>query len=158
MGCADQLHTVIIKYVRLGVSDACMHSDAPSHMSSATDSETTINVFVNAVRMSFDYVATITAFSACLSTLFVVLPLSTNESRRRLAFRLSVFAIRLALTNPFDPVSTSAFTAAVAFLYFPPSLYDSILLTRLFVLYPPASTLPVSLLRHSHSVSNTLGW
>lgn len=87
--------------------------------------------------MSFDYIVTITAFSACLSTLLVVLPLSTNKSRRHMTFRLSVLAITSRPNEPVRSDVKSAFTAAVAFLDFPPSLYDSILLTRLFVLYPP---------------------
>ncbi|KAI6038851.1 hypothetical protein EDC04DRAFT_2603554 [Pisolithus marmoratus] len=131
-------------------------------MSSATDSEATINALVNTIHPSFDYIIAITAFSACLFTLFVILfALSTKESRCRLVFRLNVLAICLVLTmsiltgfisyktvvDPFNPVSTSLQLAAIVFTIFPPLLYDSILLTRLFALYPLSSTPLATLLK-----------
>ncbi|KAI6102951.1 hypothetical protein F5141DRAFT_1293561 [Pisolithus sp. B1] len=131
-------------------------------MSSATDSEATINAFVTTIGLDFGYIIAITAFSACLFTLFVLLlALSTRESRRRIVFRLNMLAICLALTtsilggilngkaivDPSNPVSTSVFIAASTFVYFPPLLYDSILLTRLFALYPPSGTPPTTLLK-----------
>ncbi|KAI6045890.1 hypothetical protein EDC04DRAFT_3086649 [Pisolithus marmoratus] len=131
-------------------------------MSSVTDSEATINALVNTIHPSFDYIIAITAFSACLFTLFVILfALSTKESRCRLVFRLNVLAICLVLTmsiltgfisyktvvDPFNPVSTSLQLAAIVFTIFPPLLYDSILLTRLFALYPLSSTPLATLLK-----------
>ncbi|KAI6041847.1 hypothetical protein EDC04DRAFT_2565043 [Pisolithus marmoratus] len=131
-------------------------------MSSVTDSEATINAFVNTIRPSFDYIVATTASSACVFTLFVVLfALSTKESRHRLVFRLNVLAICLVLTmgvltsltngkvvvDPFNPVSTGVYLASVVFTVFPPLLYDSILLTRLFALYPLSNTPLVTLLK-----------
>ncbi|KAI6102437.1 hypothetical protein EDD16DRAFT_1494853 [Pisolithus croceorrhizus] len=131
-------------------------------MSSVTDSEATVIAFINTIRPNFDYMVANTAFSSCLFTLFVLLlALSTKESRRRVVFRLNVLAICIALTtsilsgpsngkaivDPFNPVSTNVFIAASAFVYFPPLLYDSILLTRLLALYPPSSTPPTTLLK-----------
>ncbi|KAI6148145.1 hypothetical protein BKA82DRAFT_4148947 [Pisolithus tinctorius] len=131
-------------------------------MSSAADSEATIDAFVSSIHPSFDYIIVTTAFSACLFTLFVILfALSTKESRRRLAFRLNVLAICIALVtgilsgisngkvivDPFNPLSTSVFLAVIVFIIFPPLLYDSILLTRLFALYPLSSTPPTTLLK-----------
>ncbi|KAI6102964.1 hypothetical protein F5141DRAFT_241449 [Pisolithus sp. B1] len=131
-------------------------------MSSVIDSEATINAFIDTIRPNFDYIITISAFSACLFTLFVLLlALSTKESRRRVVFRLNVLAICIALTtsilaglsngkaiiDPFNPVLTNIFIAASAFVYFPPLLYDSILLTRVCALYPPSSTPPATLLK-----------
>ncbi|KAI6102442.1 hypothetical protein EDD16DRAFT_1646384 [Pisolithus croceorrhizus] len=119
------------------------------------DSEATIIVFVNTIRPVFINIISNIAFSACVSTLFVVLfALSTKESRRRLVFRLNVLAICLVLTMGalmgltsqkliFDPsnlVSINIYIATIIFLVFPPLLYDSILLTRLFALYPFRST------------------
>ncbi|KAI6032527.1 hypothetical protein EDC04DRAFT_2898121 [Pisolithus marmoratus] len=131
-------------------------------MSSVTDSEATINAFTNAIRPSFNYFVVNTAFSACLFTLFLVLlALSTNESRRRLVFRLNLLAICLVLTmgalmglttgkavvDPFNQVSTGVFVTGITFLVFPPLLYDSILLTRLLALYPPSSTAAATLVK-----------
>ncbi|KAI6141872.1 hypothetical protein BKA82DRAFT_4199517 [Pisolithus tinctorius] len=131
-------------------------------MSSTADSEAIIIAFVNAVRPGFDYIVVTTAFSACLFTLFVVLiALSTKESRRRLVFRLNVLAIchvlamgvLMGLTTlkyilePFSQVSASVFVATVVFLCLSPLLYDSILLTRLFALYPLGSTPPATLVK-----------
>ncbi|KAI6113615.1 hypothetical protein EDD16DRAFT_1709487 [Pisolithus croceorrhizus] len=131
-------------------------------MSSVTDSEATINAFVTTIRPDFGSIIANAAFSACLFTLFVLLlALSTKESRRRVVFRLNVLAICIALTtsilgglidgkaivDPFNLPSTDVFIAASAFVYFPPLLYDSILLTRLLALYPPSSTPPVTLLK-----------
>ncbi|KAI6102436.1 hypothetical protein EDD16DRAFT_1843568 [Pisolithus croceorrhizus] len=133
-----------------------------SQMSSVTNSEATINAFVNAVRPAFGYVVAATAFSTCLFTLFItLLALSTKESRRRLVFRLNVVAICLALTtsaliglmtgeavvNPFNQVSKSVSVAAVTFLSCSPLLYDSMLLTRLFAVYPIGSTPAVTLVK-----------
>ncbi|KAI6032528.1 hypothetical protein EDC04DRAFT_2898122 [Pisolithus marmoratus] len=113
-------------------------------MSSVTDSEATINALVNTIHPSFDYIIVITAFSACLFTLFVILfALSTKESRCRLVFRLNA----LAIFDPFNSVSTSLQLAAIVFTIFPPLLYDSILLTRLFALYPLSSTPLATLLK-----------
>lgn len=131
-------------------------------MSSVTGSESTINAFVDAIHPSFDYLLSCTAFSACLFTLLVVLfAFSTKESRRRVVFRLNVFAICLtlilgiltglsngkAITDPFDQVSKNVYIATAAFAVIPPLLYDSILLSRLFALYPVSSTPPATLLK-----------
>ncbi|KAI5985092.1 hypothetical protein EDD15DRAFT_1654434 [Pisolithus albus] len=131
-------------------------------MSSVSDSEASVVAFIDTIRPNFDYIIAITAFSACVFTLFVLLlALSTKESRRRVVFRLNVLAICTALTtsilagtcdvkaiiNPYNPVSANVLIAAGAFVYFPPLLYDSILLTRLFALYPPASTPPATLIK-----------
>ncbi|KAI6038849.1 hypothetical protein EDC04DRAFT_2895805 [Pisolithus marmoratus] len=130
--------------------------------SSVTDSEAAISAFINTIHPNFNYIVTITAFSACLFTLFaVLLGLSTKESRRRIVFHLNVIAICLALTtsilaglsngkaiiDPFNQVSTRVFIAATASISLSPLLYDSILLTRLFALYPPASTRQATLLK-----------
>ncbi|KAI6045892.1 hypothetical protein EDC04DRAFT_2030253 [Pisolithus marmoratus] len=135
-----------------------MHSDwhhILSHMSSVIDSEATISAFINTIQLNFDYMVTTITFSACLCTLFAaLLALSTEESRRRVVFRLNVLAICLSLTtsilggltnwkamvDPFNQVSTSVYLAASISISFSPLLYDTILLTRLFALYPPAST------------------
>ncbi|KAI6135349.1 hypothetical protein EV401DRAFT_526384 [Pisolithus croceorrhizus] len=126
------------------------------------DSEATIIVFVNTIRPVFINIISNIAFSACVSTLFVVLfALSTKESRRRLVFRLNVLAICLVLTMGalmgltsqkliFDPsnlVSINIYIATIIFLVFPPLLYDSILLTRLFALYPFRSTPSTTLVK-----------
>ncbi|KAI5998169.1 hypothetical protein EDD15DRAFT_2194360 [Pisolithus albus] len=67
-------------------------------MSSATDPESIINNYVEFIQPAFVAVITIAAFSASLFTLLVVLlALSTKESRRRLVFRLNVFAICITL-------------------------------------------------------------
>lgn len=131
-------------------------------MSSVTGSDSTINAFVDAIHPSFDYLLSCTAFSASLFTLLVVLfAFSTKESRRRVVFRLNVFAICLtlilgiltglsngkAITDPFDQVSKSVYIATAAFAVIPPLLYDSILLSRLFALYPVSSTPPATLLK-----------
>ncbi|KAI5995874.1 hypothetical protein EDD15DRAFT_2365372 [Pisolithus albus] len=129
-------------------------------MSSATSPDVIIEAFVAGIHPYFDYVLTATAFSACLFTLLIVLfAFSTKESRRRLVFQLNVLAICVAMTlgillsvgggkammDPFNQVSKSVYIAALVFGIFPPVLYDSILLSRLFALYPisttPASTL-----------------
>ncbi|KAI6045885.1 hypothetical protein EDC04DRAFT_2030155 [Pisolithus marmoratus] len=131
-------------------------------MSSVTDSEATINAFVNTIRPNFFYILASTACSACLFTLFVILiALSTKESRRRLIFRLNVLSICLAfvmsilnglyngkaIIDPFNPVATSTYLALIIFTIFPPLLYDSILLTRLFALYPLSNTPLATLLK-----------
>lgn len=114
-----------------------------------------VKVFINAVHPSFDFILASTALSASLFTLLVALfVFSTKESRCRVVFRLNVFAICLALTlgiliglacgkvitDPFNHAWKSFYVAAVAFALCSPLLYDSILLTRLIVLYPIANT------------------
>lgn len=78
-----------------------------------------------------------------------------------MVFRLNVFAICLtlilgiltglsngkAITDPFDQVSKNVYIATAAFAVIPPLLYDSILLSRLFALYPVSSTPPATLLK-----------
>ncbi|KAI6154150.1 hypothetical protein BKA82DRAFT_3971020 [Pisolithus tinctorius] len=131
-------------------------------MSSVTGAESTINAFVEAIHPSFDYLLSCTAFSACLFTLLVVLfAFSTHESRRRAVFRLNVFAICLtltlgiltglsngkAITDPFHQVPKGVYIATAAFSLIPPLLYDSILLSRLFALYPVSTTPRATLLK-----------
>ncbi|KIO07123.1 hypothetical protein M404DRAFT_137727 [Pisolithus tinctorius Marx 270] len=131
-------------------------------MSSVADPEAIINAFVKTIRLAFISTVVHTAFSASLFTLFVVLlALSTKESRRRVVFPLNVFAICIVLTmgvllgfsegkvtvgrlywlTPNIPL------AGLAFTLFPPLLCDSILLIRLFALYPLSSTRPATLLK-----------
>ncbi|KAI6120966.1 hypothetical protein EDD16DRAFT_811100 [Pisolithus croceorrhizus] len=131
-------------------------------MSSAVDPQVIINKFVNVTYPVFVLLVANTAFSASLFTLFIVLlALSTKESRRRVVFRLNVFAICLVLTMSVLVgycngkavlgksywVPESLPTAGIALTVFPPLLCDSILLTRLFALYPPSSTRPATLLK-----------
>ncbi|KAI6141873.1 hypothetical protein BKA82DRAFT_727032 [Pisolithus tinctorius] len=131
-------------------------------MSSTTDSEATIIAFVGAIRPALYYIIVTTAFSACLFTFFVVLiALSTKESRRRLAFRLNALAIRHVITmgvligwaavepilSPFSQVPAGVLISLVIFLFYSPLLYDSILLTRLFALYPLGSTPAATLVK-----------
>ncbi|KAI6030991.1 hypothetical protein EDC04DRAFT_2605252 [Pisolithus marmoratus] len=131
-------------------------------MSSTTSAEAVIDDFIAAIRPDFDYVLAVAAFSACLFTLLIVLfAFSTKESRRRLVFRLNVLAICITMTlgilvgvvcgkavvDPFNPVSKGVYVASVVFAIFPPVLYDSILLTRLFALYPISTTPPATLLK-----------
>ncbi|KAI6154200.1 hypothetical protein BKA82DRAFT_4098577 [Pisolithus tinctorius] len=131
-------------------------------MASAADPEVIINEFADSIRPALSLIIANTAFSASLLTLFVVLlALSTKESRRRMIFRLNVFAICVALTmgvlvgfcngkivvDQLDQVSTSLAIATMVFTFFPPLLWDSILLTRLFALYPISSTPPATLLK-----------
>ncbi|KAI6136097.1 hypothetical protein F5141DRAFT_9444 [Pisolithus sp. B1] len=131
-------------------------------MSSATSPEVIIDAFVAQIHPYFDYVLSATAFSACIFTLLVVLfAFSTKESRRRLVFRLNVLAICVsmtlgiliglvsgkAITDPFNQVSKSVYIASIVFALFPPVLYDSILLTRLFALYPISITPTTTLLK-----------
>ncbi|KAI6154149.1 hypothetical protein BKA82DRAFT_24212 [Pisolithus tinctorius] len=121
-------------------------------MPSVTGTEA-VNAFVVAIRPSFNYILASTALSACLFTLLVALfVFSTRESRRRVVFRLNVFAICLALTlgtliglacGKFNHAWKQYYVVAVAFALWCPLLYDSILLTRLVVLYPITSTPPV---------------
>ncbi|KAI6146228.1 hypothetical protein BKA82DRAFT_2241773 [Pisolithus tinctorius] len=133
-----------------------------SDMSSTTDPRAVINGFVNAILPAFIYTVANTAFSASLLTLFVVLlALSTKESRRRAVFRLNVLAICLVLTmgvlagfgcgkaivGQADWLPHSVPDAGAAFTIFPPLLCDSILLTRLFALYPLSSTPHTTLLK-----------
>ncbi|KAI6017460.1 hypothetical protein EDC04DRAFT_2902550 [Pisolithus marmoratus] len=131
-------------------------------MSSVTDPKAIINEFVGFIHSYFVTVVVNTAFSTSLFTFFVVLlALSTKESRRRLVFRLNVFAICLVLTmsmlvsfgsgkvilGQLDWELENVYIAAVAFIIFPPLLCDSILLTRLFALYPLSSTPSATLLK-----------
>lgn len=119
------------------------------------DSQEAITAFVDTIHPNFDYVVGTSAFSSCLLTLLVVLlAFSTKESRRHLVFYLNVLAICLALTfgmligvtngaiilDPFHLVSKDVYITAIAFAAFAPLFYDSILLFRLFLLYPPAIT------------------
>ncbi|KAI5985079.1 hypothetical protein EDD15DRAFT_2374579 [Pisolithus albus] len=129
-------------------------------MASVTGSEVAIDEFISEIRPCFDYILAGTACSASLFTLLMVLlGFSTKESRRRVVFQLNILAICVALTlgvlsgmtsgkavvDPFNQVSTSVYIAAIVFALYPPLLYDSILLTRLFALYP-VSTTPLSTL------------
>lgn len=131
-------------------------------MSSEISPDVIIDGFIAGIRPSFDAILSATAFSACLLTLLVVLfAFSTKESRQRLVFRLNVLAICAALTlgvltglvggtaivNPFNPVSKGVYVASIVFAIFPPVLYDSILLTRLFALYPVSNTPRTTLLK-----------
>ncbi|KAI6104899.1 hypothetical protein EDD16DRAFT_810259 [Pisolithus croceorrhizus] len=131
-------------------------------MSSATDSEAFVNAFINTIHPSFNYIVVNTAFSASLFTFCIFLfALSTKESRRRAVFRLNVFAICIvlvmgvlvgltngkAIIDPFSPLPTSVYIAGVTFSVFPPLPCDSILLTRLFALYPLGSTPPTTLVK-----------
>ncbi|KAI6038866.1 hypothetical protein EDC04DRAFT_3112857 [Pisolithus marmoratus] len=131
-------------------------------MSSVTGSEITINVFIDQIRPCFGYILAGTACSACLFTLLIILfGFSTKESRHRLVFQLNVFAICVALTlgilacltsgkaivDPFNQVSKSVYMTSVVFSVYPPLLYDSILSSRLFALYPVASTPSLTLVK-----------
>ncbi|KAI6154173.1 hypothetical protein BKA82DRAFT_24221 [Pisolithus tinctorius] len=131
-------------------------------MSSVTDPEAIISGFVNDIHSAFVITVANTAFSASLFTLFVVLlALSTEESRRRVIFRLNVFAICIVFTmgivigfcngkivvGRLYWMPPSVPIAAVAFTVFPPLLCDSILLSRLFALYPLRSTSSATLLK-----------
>ncbi|KAI6136095.1 hypothetical protein F5141DRAFT_8719 [Pisolithus sp. B1] len=132
-------------------------------MSSAADAEEeAVNAFINTIQSSFDFILASTALSACLFTLLVTLfVFSTRESRRRVVFRLNVFAICLSMTlgvliglacgrlilDPFNPVWESFYATAVAFALYPLILYDSILLTRLSALYPLDTTPSVTLVK-----------
>ncbi|KAI6154152.1 hypothetical protein BKA82DRAFT_4098232 [Pisolithus tinctorius] len=51
------------------------------------------------------------------------------------------------IVDPFNPPKTSVITVVVIFVLFPPILCDSILLTRIFALYPISSTPPATLLK-----------
>ncbi|KAG6328851.1 hypothetical protein ID866_10238 [Astraeus odoratus] len=129
---------------------------------SSISPEVIIDTYIDAIRPNFNYVVAITAFSACMVTLLVVLfAFSTKESRRRWVFLLNVFAICLcvilgifngvtsgkAVLDPFSPVSPNVYIATIVFAIVPPLIYDSILLTRLFALYPPATTPPSTLMK-----------
>ncbi|KAI6015612.1 hypothetical protein EDC04DRAFT_2903712 [Pisolithus marmoratus] len=131
-------------------------------MSSATDPQATINEIIDSIYPAFILSVANAAFCASLFTLFVaLLALSTKESRRRLVFRLNVFAICIVLSmgvlvgfgdgeitvNQADPLPAGGPIASAALTVFPPLLFDSILLTRLFALYPLSSTRPATLLK-----------
>ncbi|KAI5998181.1 hypothetical protein EDD15DRAFT_2194368 [Pisolithus albus] len=134
---------------------------SPPPMLSVTSAEA-VKVFISAIHPSFDFILASTALSASLFTLLVALfVFSTKESRCRVVFRLNVFAICLALTlgvliglacgkvitDPFNHAWEGFYVAAVAFALCSPLLYDSILLTRLIVLYPIANTPSVTLVK-----------
>ncbi|KAI6154171.1 hypothetical protein BKA82DRAFT_2768955 [Pisolithus tinctorius] len=109
----------------------------------------TIYVLVSTLSLQ-----TLLSLPVCFTLCIVLFALSTRESRRRVVFRLNVFAICIVLTmgvlvgltngkaivDPFNPLPTSVYFAGVAFSVFPPLPCDSILLTRLFALYPLGST------------------
>ncbi|KAI6107568.1 hypothetical protein EDD16DRAFT_1712216 [Pisolithus croceorrhizus] len=131
-------------------------------MSSMADPETIISDFVQFIRPAFIRDVANTAFSASLFTLCVVLLVfSTKQSRRHVVFRLNVFAICLVLTmgvlvgfNDGKVILSqgywlprSSLTAGVAFAVVPPLLCDSILLARLFALYPLSMARPATLLK-----------
>ncbi|KAI6012712.1 hypothetical protein F5J12DRAFT_547444 [Pisolithus orientalis] len=131
-------------------------------MSSVTDPEAIINEFVNTIHPAFVTTVVNIAFSASLFTLFaVLLALSTKESRCRAVFRLNVLAVCIVLAmgmlvgfsngkivvGQLGSLPLSIFLAELAFIVFPPLLCDSILLTRLFALYPPTSSPPTTLLK-----------
>ncbi|KAI6154156.1 hypothetical protein BKA82DRAFT_4098267 [Pisolithus tinctorius] len=131
-------------------------------MTSVTDTEAIINEFVNTIHPAFVTVVVNIAFSASLFTLFVVLlALSTKESRCRTVFRLNVLAVCIVLAmgmlvgfsngkivvGQLGSLPLSIFLAELAFIVFPPLLCDSILLTRLFALYPLTSSPPTTLLK-----------
>ncbi|KAI5992052.1 hypothetical protein EDC04DRAFT_1323569 [Pisolithus marmoratus] len=124
-------------------------------MSSVTDQEAIINGFVEFIHPAFVLAVANAAFSASLFTLFVVLLAhSTKESRRRMVLRLNVLAICLVfIMGALVGFSSRKFIvdrsghqsprlniAIIAFKVFLPLLCDSILLTRLFALYPLSST------------------
>ncbi|KAI6035884.1 hypothetical protein EDC04DRAFT_2174761 [Pisolithus marmoratus] len=129
-------------------------------MSQTATSQLIISNFIDTIRPPFEFVVGVTALSACLVTLLVILFLfSTHESRRRPVFCLNVIAISTAVVlsilsgitsgraifDPFSPTGEGIYIATVFFAIFPPVFYDSILLTRLLALYPvnvtPGSTL-----------------
>ncbi|KAI6108896.1 hypothetical protein EDD16DRAFT_56223 [Pisolithus croceorrhizus] len=131
-----------------------------SQSANSTVEEVIITSFVRNIRAPFTFITLITPLCACLVTLLVVLfVFSTAKSRRTLIFRLNVIAICFALVlgvlnfivsgnailRPFSPVPESLYVAAIIFALFPPIFYDSILLTRLLVLYPKERT-PLSTL------------
>ncbi|KIK29944.1 hypothetical protein PISMIDRAFT_671912 [Pisolithus microcarpus 441] len=131
-------------------------------MPSATDAESIINEYVKHIQPFFLILVANTALSASLFTLLVVLlTLSTKESRRRPVFRLNVLAICIALTMGImfgfgdakgilkgaNQLSAAYYLTSMAFIIFAPLLSDSILLTRLFALYPLSSTSWVTLLK-----------
>ena len=129
-------------------------TDLPLNMSQA-DSQEVITAFVASIRPNFNYIVIAAALSGCILTLLIVLfAFSTKKSRRRPVFYLNVLAICLALTlsiftgitsgtaifDPFHLVPKGVYLATIAFAVFPPLFYDSILLFRLFALYPPSTT------------------
>lgn len=129
-------------------------------MSQTSNSQLIISNFIDTIRPPFNFILGVTALSACLVTLLVVLSaFSTQESRRRPAFYLNIIAISTAVVlgvlsgitsgrailDPFSPTGEGIYTATIFFALFPPVFYDSILLARFLVLYPvnvtPRSTL-----------------
>jgi len=120
-------------------------------MSQSADTQLIITTFIDEIHPAFNFVVVVTAFSACLLTLLVVLfAFSTPQSRKRPVFRLNVIAILLAtvlsvlngvtsggaILAPFHAIPESVYVATIFFAIFPPLFYDSILLTRLLALYP----------------------
>lgn len=131
-------------------------------MLQADSPEAIITVFIDAIHPHVIYLICTTAFSSCLLTLLVVLlAFSTSESRRRPVFHLNLLAICLALilgvlnviTNgaailyPFHLASKNVYISRTTFAFFAPLFYDSILLFRLFALYPLAITPGVTLVK-----------
>ena len=120
-------------------------------MSQSADTQLIITAFIDEIHPSLNFVVVVTAFSACLLTLLVVLfAFSTPQSRKRPVFRLNVIAILMAtvlsvlngvtsggsILDPFHAIPESVYVATIFFATFPPLFYDSILLTRLLALYP----------------------
>ncbi|KAI6096757.1 hypothetical protein F5141DRAFT_1152214 [Pisolithus sp. B1] len=120
-------------------------------MSQTSSSHLIISDFIDTIRPPFQFIVGVTALSACLVTLLVVLSVfSTQESRRRPAFYLNIIAISTALVlsilsgitsgrailYPFSPTGKGIYIATIFFALFPPVFYDSMLLTRLLALYP----------------------
>ncbi|KAI6031192.1 hypothetical protein PISMIDRAFT_6627 [Pisolithus microcarpus 441] len=131
-------------------------------MLSAPDPESSINEYVKHIQPAFALLVANTAFSTSLFTLLVVLlALSTRESRRRPVFQLNVLAICTALTmgvvvgfcngklvlSEVGRLPVALYITSMALTVFLPLLSDSILLTRLFALYPLSSTNWVTLLK-----------
>ncbi|KAL4075467.1 hypothetical protein J3A83DRAFT_1975525 [Scleroderma citrinum] len=131
-------------------------------MSQVADSQLIITTFIDGIRPSFNFVVGITAFNACLLTLLVIMfVFSTRESRRRPVFRLNVMSILIAtvlgilngitsgraILDPFHSTPESIYVATIFFATFSPLFYDSILLTRLLMLYPVEVTPVLQLFR-----------
>lgn len=131
-------------------------------MSQSANPQVIITVFVDQIYPSFNFVVAITAFSACILTLLVVLfAFSTPQSRQRPVFRLNVVAILMAVVlsvlngitsgrailDPFHPTPESVYVTTIFFATFPPIFYDSILLIRLLALYPIGTTSTMKLLK-----------
>lgn len=127
-----------------------------------SEAQAIIEEYITQIKPSFNFVVGLTAFSASLFTLLIVLfAFSTRPLRQRLVFRLNVVAIIISLLlgilngilsgsavlNPFNPLPQSLYVATIFFAIYPPLFYDSILLTRLFALYPVATTPALTLIK-----------